>query len=74
MRHEAFRHLKARGIVILVLQDLICPQVSVNDLNSHEAKVLVAQSRPTLSNSMDCSPACQAPLSMEFSRQESWSG
>ena len=33
-------------------------------------KVLVAQSCPTLCNSMDCSP----PLSMGFSRQEYWSG
>ena len=31
-----------------------------------------AQSCLTLCNSMDCSP--QAPLSMEFSRQEYWSG
>ena len=33
--------------------------------------VLVAQFCPTLCNSMDCS--CQAPLFMEFSRQEYWS-
>ena len=31
-----------------------------------------AQSCPTLCNPMDCT--CQAPLSMEFSRQEYWSG
>ena len=31
-----------------------------------------AQSCLTLCNSMDCSP--QAPLSMEFSRQEYWNG
>ena len=39
---------------------------------SHCACVLVTQSCPTL-----CDPwtvACQAPLSMEFSRQEYWSG
>ena len=30
-----------------------------------------AQSCPTLCDSVDCSP--QAPLSMEFSRQEHWS-
>ena len=35
-------------------------------------KVLVAQSSHTLCDSMDCSP--QAPLSMEFSRQEYWNG
>ena len=34
-------------------------------------KVLVAQSCPTLCDTMDCTP--QAPLSMEFSRQEYWS-
>ena len=34
---------------------------------------LVAQSYPTLCNPMDCI-ACQAPLSMGFSRQEYWSG
>ena len=33
----------------------------------------VTQSCPTLSNPMDCT-AHQAPLSMEFSRQEYWSG
>ena len=30
-------------------------------------KMLITQSRPTLCNPMDCT-ACQAPLSMEFSR------
>ena len=34
--------------------------------------MLVAQSCPTLCDPVDCSP--QAPLSMEFSRQEYWSG
>ena len=38
-----------------------------------KVKVLVTQSWPTLCNSMD-HIACQAPLSMEFSRQEYWSG
>ena len=33
--------------------------------------VLVAQSCPTLYDLMDCA-ACQAPLSMEFSRQGYW--
>ena len=37
-----------------------------------EVKVLVAQSCPALCNPMDCS--LQAPVSMEFSRQEHWSG
>ena len=36
-------------------------------------KVLVAQSCPTLCNPMDIA-ACQAPLSVGFSRQEYWSG
>ena len=41
-------------------------------------KVLVAESCPTVCEPMDCSPtpynvACQAPLSIEFSRQEYWS-
>ena len=34
---------------------------------------LVAQSCLTLCNLMDCI-ACQAPLSVEFSRQEYWNG
>ena len=32
----------------------------------------VTQSCPTLCNPVDCSLAHQAPLSMEFSRQEYW--
>ena len=39
---------------------------------SIEKKVLVTQSGPTLCSSM--TGICQAPLSMEFSRQEYWSG
>ena len=38
-----------------------------------KVKVLVAQSCLSLCDPMDYI-ACQAPLSMEFSRQESWSG
>ena len=38
-----------------------------------EMLCLVSQSCPTLCNPMDC-VACQAPLSMEFSRQEHWTG
>ena len=38
-----------------------------------EVKVLVAQPCPTLCDPMDYI-ACQAPLSMEFSKQEYWSG
>ena len=37
-----------------------------------KVKVLVTQSSPTLCDPMDCS--CQAPLSMEFSKQEYKSG
>ena len=37
-------------------------------------KVLVDQSCLTLCDSMDCSPWTVALLSMEFSRQEYWSG
>ena len=37
-----------------------------------KVEVLVTQPRPALCDSMDCS--LQAPLSMEFSRQEYWSG
>ena len=37
-----------------------------------EVKVLVTQLCPTLCDPMDCSP--QAPLPMEFSRQDYWSG
>ena len=36
-------------------------------------KVLVAQSCLTFFDPMNC-VACQAPLSMEFSRQEYWTG
>ena len=37
---------------------------------------MCAQSCPTLCNPMDCNPSCncQAPLSMEYSRREYWSG
>ena len=35
--------------------------------------VLVTKSCPTLCDPMDCIAAHQAPLSMEFSRQEYWS-
>ena len=35
--------------------------------------VLVTKSCPTLGDPMDCIAARQAPLSMEFSRQEYWS-
>ena len=38
-----------------------------------ERKVEIAQLCSTLCNPMDC-VAHQAPLSMEFSRQECWSG
>ena len=38
-----------------------------------EVKVLVVQPCPTLCDPMDYI-ACQAPLSMEFSKQEYWSG
>ena len=41
-------------------------------LKGVKCQVLVCQSCPTLCDSMDCS--LQAPLSMEFSRQEYWSG
>ena len=37
-----------------------------------KGKVSVAQSRPNLCDSLDCTR--QAPLSTEFSRQEYWSG
>ena len=37
--------------------------------------MLIAQSYPTLCDPIDCSPvACEAPLSMGFSRQEYCSG
>ena len=39
-----------------------------------KVKGLVTQSCPTLCDPMDCTVAHQAPLSMEFSRQEYWSG
>ena len=41
-------------------------------MNESEVKVFVTQSCPTLYDPMDYKP--QAPLSMEFSRQEYWSG
>ena len=40
-----------------------------------EVKVLIAQLCPTLCNPMNCSlPGSLVPLSLEFSRQECWSG
>ena len=44
-----------------------------NSLYSNmKVRVLVTQSCPTLCDPMDCTQ--QAPLSMEFFRQEYWSG
>ena len=45
-------------------------------MNNSDNNIIVcvcAQLRLTLCSPMDC-VACQAPLSMEFSRQEYWSG
>ena len=42
-------------------------------LSKHESEVLVTQLCPTLC-ATPWPVACQAPLSMEFSRQEYWSG
>ena len=39
-----------------------------------QSEMLVAQLCLTLFNHTDCPVAHQAPLSMEFSRQEYWSG
>ena len=41
-----------------------------------KVKALVTHQGPALCDPMDCSPCCreQAPLSVEFSRQEYWSG
>ena len=39
-----------------------------------ESESLIAHSCLTLCNLMDYSLACQAPLSIKFSRQEYWSG
>jgi len=41
-------------------------------LSAHALLQVHAQSCPTLSNTTNC--ACQAPLPMEFSRQEYWIG
>ena len=49
-----------------------CGKVSLPFQSVLELCVLIAQSCPTLDNNMDYSQ--QAPLSMEFSRQEYWSG
>ena len=40
-------------------------------VNDATCVCIATQSCPTLFDTMDC--ACQAPLSMEFSRQEYWS-
>ena len=45
---------------------------SRNEMKESEVKVLAAQPCLTLCNPMDCSH--QSPLSMEFFRQEYWSG
>ena len=39
-----------------------------------KVKVLVAQSCSTFCDPVGCSPSGSSPLSMEFSRQEYWSG
>ena len=43
-------------------------------LPMQELGLSLTQSYLTLCDPMDCSLACQAPLSMEFSRKEYWSG
>ena len=43
-------------------------------MSMKKVKVLVTQSCPTLCDPMDCTVAHQAPLFMEFSREEYWSG
>ena len=48
----------------------LCLLMLVED-NCHYSKVSLAQSCLNLGDPMDCS---QTPLSMEFSRQEYWSG
>ena len=45
-----------------------CTGVRISERESEKVKVLVTQTRSTLCNPMDCSPA--ASLSMKFSRQE----
>ena len=49
------------------------PRMLARCVFKKEVKVLVTQSRPTLCDPMDCK-ALQAPLTMEFSRQEYWRG
>ena len=44
------------------------------NLDEVKVTVWVVQSCLTLCDPMDCSLACQAPLSIGFSRQENWSG
>ena len=51
----------------------VCVYVHVYvSYTSVKVKVLATQLCPTLCDPTDCS--CQVPLSMEFSRQEYWSG
>ena len=51
----------------------LLPTFSPERKRKLSVRVLVPQSCPTLWDSVNYI-ACQAPLSMEFSRQESWSG
>ena len=65
-------------VLILPIQEkvylLICLYcLHTDSCVSLKVKVLVAQSCLTLCDPMD-NGACQAPLSMDFSRQEYWSG
>ena len=61
---------KVKGAGFKKLQSL-----TYDSFTRHYGKLylLVSQSYPTLGHSMDCT-VCEAPLSMEFPKQEYWSG
>ena len=61
-----------RGCHCLLRQHWQVDSLTMNHQGSPITKCVHAQSCLTLCESMDV--ACQAPLSMEFSRQEYWSG
>ena len=60
---------KVKGAGFKKLQSL-----TYDSFTRHYGKLylLVSQSYPTLGHSMDCT-VCEAPLSMEFPKQEYWS-
>ena len=65
--------LKCRKSLLIILPSMIQVKETIPFLETPGPYTLVHSVMSTLCDPMDCSPH-QAPLSMDFSRQEYWSG